>query len=58
MHLQVPQRRPRGTSRTPSPPAHLHDELDQPLTGWLGHAQPFAMERDYRPGRGDDTGCG
>ena len=29
--------------------AHLHDEIDQPLTGWLGHAEPFAMERDYRP---------
>ena len=32
--------------------AHLHDELDQPLTGWLGHAEPFAMERKYRPARG------
>jgi kynureninase len=29
-----------------------HKELDQPLTGWLGHADPFAMERDYRPARG------
>jgi kynureninase len=33
---------------------HLHDELDQPLTGWLGHAEPFAMERDYRPAEGID----
>jgi kynureninase len=32
--------------------AHLHDQLDQPLTGWLGHAEPFAMERDYRPAAG------
>jgi kynureninase len=26
--------------------------LDQPLTGWLGHAQPFAFQRDYRPADG------
>jgi kynureninase len=32
--------------------SRLHDELDQPLTGWLGHAEPFAMERDYRPAEG------
>ena len=31
-----------------------HDELDQPLTGWLGHAAPFALERDYRPAPGID----
>jgi kynureninase len=30
----------------------LQDRLDQPLTGWLGHAEPFAMERDYRPAAG------
>lgn len=29
-----------------------HDELDQPLTGWLGHAEPFALEHDYRPADG------
>ncbi|MGH8777382.1 MAG: kynureninase [Jiangellaceae bacterium] len=29
-----------------------HDELDQPLSGWLGHADPFALERDYRPAPG------
>jgi kynureninase len=23
-----------------------------PLTGWLGHAAPFAFERSYRPARG------
>jgi kynureninase len=29
-----------------------HERLDQPLTGWFGHAEPFAMERDYRPALG------
>lgn len=29
-----------------------HDALDQPLTGWLGHAEPFELERDYRPADG------
>ena len=24
----------------------------QPLTGWWGHAEPFAFERDYRPASG------
>ncbi|MCW2757876.1 MAG: kynureninase [Nocardioidaceae bacterium] len=27
----------------------LQAQLDQPITGWMGHAAPFAMERDYRP---------
>ncbi|PSL04665.1 kynureninase [Haloactinopolyspora alba] len=26
-----------------------HDTLDQPIAGWHGHADPFALERDYRP---------
>lgn len=26
-----------------------HDQLVQPLSGWWGHAQPFAMESGYRP---------
>jgi kynureninase len=30
----------------------LHQHLDQPLSGWLGHAEPFAMERDYHPAPG------
>lgn len=30
----------------------LHGQLDQPLSGWLGHAEPFAFERDYRPAPG------
>jgi kynureninase len=30
----------------------LHERLDQPLPGWLGHAEPFALERDYRPAAG------
>ena len=29
-----------------------HDALDQPLTGWMGHAAPFAFEGSYRPGGG------
>jgi kynureninase len=29
-----------------------HEALDQPLSGWMGHADPFALERDYRPARG------
>jgi kynureninase len=36
--------------------AYVHprwqDDLDQPLSGWLGHAAPFALERDYRPAAG------
>lgn len=27
----------------------LQDDVDQPITGWMGHARPFAMERDYEP---------
>ena len=30
----------------------LHDQVQQPLTGWWGHAEPFAFERDYRPTTG------
>ncbi len=30
----------------------LQADLDQPVTGWWGHAEPFAMERDYRPADG------
>ncbi len=26
-----------------------HGRALQPLTGWYGHAEPFAFERDYRP---------
>ncbi|MFE6828331.1 kynureninase [Streptomyces sp. NPDC057690] len=29
-----------------------HDALDTPLTGWNGHASPFAMDRDYTPAPG------
>lgn len=30
--------------------AHRHQQdFDQPLTGWNGHAEPFAMEGAYRP---------
>ena len=30
----------------------LHNQIQQPLTGWWGHADPFAFERDYRPATG------
>ena len=28
------------------------DGLRQPIQGWIGHADPFAMEQGYRPGAG------
>src|SRR3982751_2326087 len=27
----------------------LQDELRNPLQGWMGHAEPFAFDDDYRP---------
>ena len=30
----------------------LQEQLDNPLPGWLGHADPFAFEPDYRPAPG------
>jgi kynureninase len=27
----------------------LQGDLRQPITGWMGHAHPFAMSRDYEP---------
>lgn len=30
----------------------LHGEIRLPLTGWLGHAAPFAFEAPYRPAPG------
>ena len=30
----------------------LQEQLDNPLPGWLGHADPFAFELDYRPAPG------
>jgi kynureninase len=30
----------------------LHGELRMPLTGWLGHAAPFAFEPSFRPAPG------
>jgi kynureninase len=27
----------------------LQPQLDQPITGWMGHSRPFAMERDFEP---------
>jgi kynureninase len=31
---------------------HLQADLQLPLTGWLGHAAPFAFAPDYRPAQG------
>ena len=30
----------------------VQDQVDQPLTGWWGHTEPFAMKRDYVPAPG------
>jgi len=30
----------------------LHDSIEQPITGWWGHARPFEMRRDYEPAAG------
>jgi kynureninase len=30
----------------------LQDRLTQPITGWMGHAEPFAMGPDYVPATG------
>jgi kynureninase len=30
----------------------LHDVVTQPIPGWFGHADQFAMEAEYRPARG------
>ncbi|MCL6684370.1 kynureninase [Sphingomonas alba] len=31
---------------------HLQDDLRSPITGWMGHAEPFAFAGDYRPAPG------
>ena len=37
----------------------LHEAFDQPLSGWGGHAEPFAMEPVYRPAAGIERArCG
>jgi kynureninase len=42
----------------PGAPAYLYvarrlqDELRSPLQGWMGHAEPFAFDDDYRPAAG------
>ncbi|QNP68110.1 aminotransferase class V-fold PLP-dependent enzyme [Streptomyces roseirectus] len=40
--------------------ARLLPRVEQPVTGWLGHAEPFAFEAGYRPADGVGrllTGC-
>lgn len=32
--------------------ARHHDALEQPVTGWMGHADPFAMGPDWAPAPG------
>lgn len=32
--------------------ARLQDRLAQPIAGWMGHADPFAMGGSYRPAQG------
>ena len=32
--------------------SRLHDELTQPIQGWMGHAEPFLMGPGYRPAAG------
>ena len=29
-----------------------HDDFSQPLTGWMGHAQPFTFSDEYEPAQG------
>ncbi len=47
-------------NRGPGAPAflyvarHLQEGLQSPLSGWMGHAAPFAFEDDYRPAAGID----
>jgi kynureninase len=44
----------------PGAPAYIyaakrhHEAIDHPLTGWLGHADPFAFATDYAPAKGMD----
>ncbi|MBP6013767.1 MAG: kynureninase [Alphaproteobacteria bacterium] len=44
----------------PGAPAYIyaakrhHEAIDHPLTGWLGHADPFAFAADYAPAQGMD----
>jgi kynureninase len=33
-------------------PKRHHDKVRQPLTGWLGHANPFEFGLDYKPAKG------
>ncbi|GAA2829384.1 kynureninase [Crossiella cryophila] len=37
-------------------PQRFQDAFDQPLSGWCGHAEPFAMTPEYTPGAGVTRG--
>ena len=51
MHLQISQRRPRISAFIAV--ATVHQAAAQhPLSGWWGHAAPFAFDRDFRPDPG------
>ena len=40
-------------------PRRLQSELHSPLSGWMGHAEPFAFDDDYRPHGGIERfACG
>lgn len=41
---------PAGTGQTRS--SSLQESCEQPLSGWFGHAQPFAFKHAYAPGSG------
>ncbi len=51
LRLQVPEWRPWRAGLRLCRTRH-HDALRQPLTGWMGHAAPFAFTDDYAPAPG------
>jgi hypothetical protein len=48
-----PQGRGRGvTAEVGQGPVRLQDKVQQPLSGWFGHASPFAFEATFSPAPG------
>ena len=33
-------------------PERWHEQIRQPITGWFGHARPFAFDPGYQPAAG------